>query len=157
MTHRFLRLSFAVVLIVLVTARTESQTSGIIGTWRLVSAEDRLPNGTIAYPFGERATGTITYDSTGHMAVQIMRLGRTKWAAFEDGPGEPLLSYVAYFGTYVVDERSRKVTHHIQGHLDPKRLGVDNVRTYELVGDRLMLIEAERPVRHVTWERIRSR
>ena len=104
----------------LAAAPLSSQSNGIVGTWRLVSAEDRFPDGRIECPFGERASGTIIYDENGHMPVQIMRQGRTKWAAFEDGSREPLLSYVAYFGTYDVDERSGKVTHHIQGHLDPK-------------------------------------
>lgn len=34
-----------------------------------------------------------------------------------------------------VDERTRTVTHHIQGHLDPKRIGIDNVHTSELAGE----------------------
>jgi Lipocalin-like domain len=145
------------VLVGMSSAGTDAQSTGLVGTWRLVSAEDRLPGGKIEYPFGSGATGTITYDATGHMAVQIMRPARKLWAAFEAGSGQPLLSYVAYFGTYDVDEATHRVVHHIQGHLDPKRLGVDNVRTYELVGDRLTLIEAERPERHVTWERVRSK
>jgi hypothetical protein len=157
MTTRFLWLSVAVVLILLTQTRIDAQAKLLIGTWRLVSAEDRLSSGKIEYPFGERAIGTITYDSTGHMAVQIMRRTRTKWAAFEDGAAEPLLSYIAYFGTYDVDEKTHRVTHHIEGHLDPKRIGVDNVRTYELVGERLTLIEAERPERYVMWERVRSK
>jgi hypothetical protein len=135
MTRHFFWLSVASVLVALAGVRPDAQASRLVGTWRLVSAEDRLPGGRIEYPFDEAATGTITYDSTGHMAVQIMRPGRTKWAAFEDGPGQPLLSYVAYFGTYDVDQRMRKVTHHIQGHLDPKRIGTDNVRTYQLAGN----------------------
>jgi hypothetical protein len=105
--------------------RTDSQENDIIGTWQLVSAEDRLPDGRIEYPFGEGAIGAISYDATGHMAVQVMRPGRTKWAAFEDSSAESLLSYVPYFGTYEVDQQARKVIHHIQGHLDPKRIGTD--------------------------------
>jgi hypothetical protein len=137
------------------SARADVRTTGIVGTWRLIGAEDHLPNGRIAYPFGERPTGSIVYDSTGHVAVQVMSTGRTKWAVFEDAsPSTP--AYIAYFGTYDLDSTTKTVRHHLQGHLDPKRIGTDNVRTFDVVGDRLTLIEAERPERHVIWERVRG-
>jgi hypothetical protein len=62
---------------------------------------------------------------------------------------------VAYFGTFEIDEAKHVVTHHITGQLDPTRIGKDNLRQYELTGDKLMLIELDRPVRHVTWQRVR--
>ena len=127
----------------------------LVGTWRLVSAEDIASNGTVTYPFGKEASGVLIYDVAGTVAVQVMRKDRTKWAPFEDATPQPLLSYVAYFGTFEVDETKHIVTHHIKGHLDPSRIGTDNLRQYELTGDKLMLIELDRPARHVTWERVR--
>jgi hypothetical protein len=127
----------------------------LVGTWRLVSAEDIAPDGSVTCPFGRGASGVLTYDAAGTMTAQVMRKERAKWGAFEDANPEPLLSYVAYFGTFEVNERTHTITHHIRGHLDPARIGKDNVRRYELGGDKLTLIELERPVRHVTWERTR--
>ena len=133
---------------------TNAQTTALVGTWQLVSAQDESPSGKVTYPFGEHPAGLIVYDSTGHVSVHVMRGGRTKFAVFEDA-ADPAPSYVAYFGTYDVDSKTHRVTHHIQGHLDPKRIGTDNVRTFEIVGDRLVLIELEHPERHVMWQRIR--
>jgi hypothetical protein len=131
------------------------RTNELMGTWRLVSSQDIAPDGTVTYPFGREASGVITYDAAGTMTAQVMRKGRTKRAAFEDAQPEPLLSYVAYWGTFDVDETKHIVTHHIKGDLDPARIDTDNLRQYELAGDKLMLIELDRPVRHVTWERVR--
>lgn len=139
-----------------VAAKTPSPAfRRLVGTWRLVSAEDIAQDGSVTYPFGRAATGVLTYDVAGTMTAQLMRKDRVKWAAFEDASPEPLLSYVAYFGTFEVNESTHTITHHIRGHLDPARIGKDNLRRYELAGDRLTLIELERPVRHVTWERTR--
>jgi Lipocalin-like domain len=49
-----------VMLATLGVLRTDSQENDIVGTWQLVSAEDRLPNGRVEYPFGEGAIGTIS-------------------------------------------------------------------------------------------------
>jgi hypothetical protein len=151
-----LKASILVVLIVVASWQGGAQRANpLVGTWRLVSAEDIAPDGTVTYPFGKEASGVLTYDVAGTVTVQVMRKGRTKWAAFEDAKPEPLLSYVAYFGTFEIDETKHIVTHHITGQLDPARIGKDNLRQYELTGDKLMLIELDRPVRHVTWERVR--
>ncbi len=47
--------------------------------------------------------------------------------------------YYAYFGTYDVDERAQVVTHHIKASLRSHEVGADNVRPFELKGDRLVL------------------
>lgn len=149
-----LHLALLVFAVIACPCRANAQTNPLVGTWQLVSAQDEPPNGKVTYPFGEHPAGIIVYDSTGHVSVHLMRAGRTKFAAFED-VADPAPSYVAYFGAYDVDAKTHIVTHHIQGHLDPKRIGTDNVRKFEIVGDRVVLIEMERPERHVTWRRIR--
>ena len=64
-----------------------------------------------------------------------------------------LADYVAYFGTWSLDERAGTVTHHRVASVQPGPL-TDYVRTYEFKGDRLIL----RPVgtrQEVVWERIK--
>ena len=64
-----------------------------------------------------------------------------------------LAGYIAYFGTYSIDERARTVTHHRQGSVQPGDVA-DLVRGYEFAGDRLIL----RPpgtTYEVVWERIK--
>lgn len=137
-----------------------------IGTWRLVAIEG---TGRGTGP-GERPAGIIVYDSSGHVAVQISykperpvfangpRAGTTeeKAAAFD--------SYTAYYGTFTVDPAAGIVIHHLESSLNPSNVGKDNVRYYELQGNRVTLSIADDgkgrrlarkdTVRHLIWERI---
>src|SRR5678809_1042979 len=45
----------------------------VIGSWRLVSYDDRGPGGVVSYPYGRTPAGLLVYDATGHMAIQIMK------------------------------------------------------------------------------------
>jgi hypothetical protein len=124
----------------------------LIGTWSLVSIEG-MRTGNL----GARPTGLIYYDATGHMAAQIMT---DRPRPTYTGPPTPeqakdtMQGYVAYFGTYTIDEAARTVTHHRAGTLTPGP--VDFVRKYEFApGDRLILTPADNPTTHLTWERLK--
>ena len=96
------------------------------------------------------------YDVHGHMSCHVAPDRATTRAGKEATPDEAkaaLAGYIAYFGTYSVDEQARTVTHHREGSVQPGDKG-DLVRGYEFVGDRLIL----RPVgvvHEVIWERIK--
>ena len=154
-------------------ARAQSSQDAVrqkfIGTWRLVAIEG---TGRGTGP-DEHPSGLITYDSTGHVAVQISfkpnrpafangaRAGTVeeKAAAFD--------SYGAYYGTLSVDPAAGIVIHHVEGSLNPSDVGKDNVRYYELEGNRVTLSIADddqgrRLARkdtsaHLIWERIEPR
>jgi Lipocalin-like domain len=64
-----------------------------------------------------------------------------------------LKDYIAYFGTYTVNEQAGTVTHHRADNLQPGESG-DLVRRYEFVGDRLVL-RPPNSTMEVTWERIK--
>src|SRR5262245_42359355 len=89
----------------------------LIGNWSLVSFEVVSGDQTEC-PFGPDAAGMLTYDRASRMAVQIMKTGRPIFASdeLESGTVEALTAafngYVAYYGTYSVDERARVITHH---------------------------------------------
>ena len=131
----------------------------LIGTWRLVSYEDRDdPNSEWKYRYGKNPQGYIIYDQTGHVTIQIMRTPPPpKFASGNDAkptPEEALAvysGYSAYFGTYTVDEAKHVVIHHVEGSLRPSYIGTDQERPFELSGDRL-IIGAQR-----TWRRILER
>ena len=125
-----------------------------VGTWRLVS----VTGGPLQQYRGEKPTGLIHYDNSGHMAVQIMpdRPRRTYSDPVIPTAAEArdaLLGYTAYFGTYVVDEKERTVTHMREGNINPGALG-RFVRRYEFLSkDKLVL----RPIEidaGLVWERI---
>ena len=119
-------------------------TTRFVGTWRLVS---------------ETTTGMMIYDSLGNMAAQVMpNRMRRKSAAAEPTPDEAkdaITGYLAYFGTYTVDEQMRIVTHHRKGNINPGQVGDDVVRAYVFESnDRLVLTPAGSTNKRV-WERAR--
>jgi len=117
-----------------------------VGTWRIVSIERRLPNGEI---LSIPVTGLLMYSPTGQMAVQLMQEGRL----------ETFPSYIAYFGTFTVNESEGTVTHHRQGTMNPERAN-DATRSYRFSGNRLMLIppptvvDGGETTTTLTWERV---
>src|ERR1700689_1129495 len=107
-------------------------TNELVGTWRLVQYLDTDASGKVTYPFGEKPIGYLVYDLTGHMTPQVMRTpAPPRFASGEDAKGteaEVRAAYdgfVAYFGTYRVDEAKRVVTHVVEGSLRPSYVGTD--------------------------------
>ncbi len=115
-----------------------------VGTWRLVSLEGHYGDGTVAHPFGPDAAGIIVYDAQGHMAAQIMRRDRPRFAAGDQQRGTPeenraaVTGYVAYWGSYELFEDGT-IVHHVQGSLFPNWVGGEQRRFWEFVGSRLVL------------------
>jgi hypothetical protein len=98
----------------------------------------------------------IYYGPHGEMAVQIAPDVNRARAGAVMTPQEAFTAakdYIAYFGTYTVDEVAATVTHHRHDSLQPGDKG-DLVRRYELNGDRLLL-RAPNSTLEVTWERIK--
>ncbi len=50
-----------------------------------------------------------------------------------------IIGYLAYCGTYDVDDVEKRVIHHVTCALLPEFVGQDIVRTYEFSGDTLTL------------------
>ncbi|MFL6799644.1 MAG: lipocalin-like domain-containing protein [Xanthobacteraceae bacterium] len=123
------------------------------GAWRYVGA---TLDGKPRADRGANAIGIIYYDPSGVMSVQVAPDRERRKAQVEPTSEEAkaaLTGYIAYFGTYSVDEAARTVTHHRQGSVQPGDTA-DLVRGYEFQGDRLIL----RPpgtTYAVVWERIK--
>ena len=117
----------------------------LVGTWQLVSFEDKPASGMAVVPFGPRPKGLLIYDATGHMSIQIMQNPGPTVAAGDETkitPKEKLAlfdAYVAYFGTYRVDAAKGIVTHHVEGDFHGVYVGRDEPRPFKLTGDRLVL------------------
>ena len=126
----------------------------LVGTWQLVSY---LTHGQ-PRSVGQRPTGLIHYDNTGHMSVQIMP-DRTRpgWVDRDptlDEAKAAVIGYTAYFGNYSVNDAESTVTHHRLGRLNGG--GADDViRRYQFVGDnRLILTPVTNRATHLIWERV---
>jgi hypothetical protein len=119
--------------------------SAIVGTWRLESIVDTLPDGSLYSWLGARPTGEIRYDATGHMAVQFMRDPRPTVAAGTARQATPQElrvvydGYYAYFGRYRLSARGDSVTHFIEASLHPEEVGSVYRRGVRVDGDRLFI------------------
>lgn len=117
---------------------------------------------------GEGPEGLLIYTDTGQMSGQIMRRGRSWFAAGTLAQGtdaevrEALAGYIAYFGDYVVHEAASTVTHHVRGSWYPNFVGTEQLRHYEFVGDDRLVLRTprrthglERRTGELVWERVR--
>ena len=136
-----------------------------VGTWKLGSSEFRRSDGNAIYPYGKDAVGLIIYGADELMSVRLMRSDRPAFASGDilKGTVEEIKAafegYLAYFGTYDVNEQDGTVTHHIQGSSFPNWVGQDQKRYFKFSDNRLTLSTPPIPAGDTTvtglliWER----
>lgn len=122
---------------------SEDFQAQVVGTWRLISAEDfdSQTGEWVPYTFGNPPSGYFFYDATGHASIQIMTTPPQQIAAPDNPtPDEALAifnNYIAYYGTYTVD--AKNIYHQVEGAWDPSQVGTVQTRPYELSGDQLII------------------
>jgi hypothetical protein len=121
-------------------------SGALVGTWTLVSVEERKPSGETIQWMGPRPLGLLIYDRAGNVSVQIMRD-----PSLPQTPADPQGGYYAYFGRYEVNEGEATVVHRVQGSMRPSEVGAEYTRSVRLIGDRLVL--SLTPTRTLTWQR----
>jgi hypothetical protein len=147
------------------SAQRGTSDSGLVGTWRLVSAEERTEDGSTIPLWGSAPAGRLIYDDRGRMSVQLMDPRRKPFASEDRLAGTAaemrgaLEGYDAYFGSYAVDAQSGVVVHRVIGSLVPNLIGTDQRRFFVLSGNRLTLTTppflrgARRSTYVLVWER----
>ncbi len=135
----------------------------IVGSWHLVSFHGKLPDGTVAYPWGKEVAGYITYTESGRMAVVFQKVGRPRsssgdlWNRTPQEKAEAYDTCIAYSGTY--DVQGNHVIHHVQVCTFENYVGTDLIREVELEGNRITLTTPPVPfgdasaVAVLVWER----
>jgi hypothetical protein len=133
----------------------------LLGTWRLVSAEVTMKDGSVEPVFGPRAQGFAMYEPDGQMCVEIMNPDRPSWK----NPGQPTSEeklaafdgFFAYCGTYNLDAEHSTLTYYPKVAWIPPYVGSTQPRPFRLEGKRLMLMPASSDPAVaktvVTWER----
>jgi hypothetical protein len=138
-----------------------------VGTWRLISrtiTHDGKPVKDAV--LGDHPIGYIMYDASGHMAVQLTRTDRTGNmdcsnvpAADKNNPSA-CDGYIAYFGTYTLDEINHTVTHNVEGTVFARDVGKHQMRHYEFSGNELRLsvlpTQPGEDTYVLRWERVTS-
>jgi hypothetical protein len=135
-------------------------SEAFVGVWRLVSFENIDDQGRRTP--GNLSEGRIMYDAQGNMAAQLMRPGRAQHSATptEAERSASYGSYVAYYGRYELDAATSRVTHHVEGALNPNWVKTALVRYWEFSPDRQRLSlsirnAAGRTTGTLVWEKIR--
>jgi hypothetical protein len=136
----------------------------LVGTWRLLTWENRTLDGEVRHPLGEDVSGYIAYTEDGYVFVAIMRPGRAPFAvgdllsgstAEKAGAAE---TYVSYCGRY--EYGGDTVVHHVELSLFPNWVGVAQERLVEISGNRLtlstrpLLLQGRQQTAHLLWERV---
>ena len=144
----------------------DALASKLIGTWRLVSREDRTPTGErrIDPGLGADPLALLVYDSAGNFSAQFMKRDRADLAitapvAWASNNSVAVGGYDAYFGTYTVDEVAGTVTQQLVGALSPGDVGKVVTREMRIEGDRLTIelatsgADGEPLTRMLSWVR----
>src|SRR5215471_2744942 len=133
----------------------------VIGVWRLVTVEDRQEDGTVLYPYGEKGLGYLIYHPEGYMSATVMSAERAPvpsggrpWTLTPDEATSVLKTMgSAYSGTWELRDEST-VIHHVHAALIPNMIGRDEVRPFEMKGNRLYVYTHRPPVTTCAiWER----
>ncbi len=121
------------------------QLAPLIGTWRLQSLVDTLPDGSAYRWLGENPSGEIRYDAAGRRAVQFMRDPRPESALGDVASAAPeelraiVDGYYAYFGRYELNSRGDTVSHFVEASLRPDEVGIVYRRAVQVDGDALQI------------------
>src|ERR671912_2966780 len=136
----------------------------LIGTWRLISWENRGADGQISYPLGKDAMGYIMYTQDGYMFVAIMGSDRGRFDTGDllggstEEKAQAAGTYVSYCGRY--EFRGDIVVHRVELSLFPNWIGVEQERLVEVTGDRLilstrpLLLGGAQRTAHLIWEAV---
>lgn len=137
--------------------------SRLLGSWRLISWEERDGEGRVSYPLGPDAIGQIMYTQDGRMSAQLMRPDSARFASEDwrkatiEGKSAAWGNYFGYFGTFSIDPDNNAIVHHIEGSWFPNLVGTDQIRFFRLEGDRLLLdADTEWGKVHIVWQKVAS-
>jgi len=124
--------------------------------------------GDVGHPYSTHPVGRITYDAAGRMSAILMNPDRervggsssggsiaaTRLASAEDMRAM-LSGFIAYFGTFDVDESAKTVIHHVEACLIPSWVGTDLRRAYEFEGNDQLTLSADlaQIVARIVWKR----
>ena len=136
----------------------QSLRTQLIGTWKLRSFDFAPADGSPSRPgFGTDPVGMLIYTETGDITAQF---GRSNRAPMNNC--QALLdSYLAYAGTFEVDEQEQCVTHFLEMALIPSWIDETQQRLVEFKQGFLQLstknqveFEGVRGIGVLLWERV---
>ena len=144
----------------------ERISSLLVGVWTLLTYTEEKEGCEDTHPFGPKPVGFLIYTPDGFVSAQLMKPGRSAFQSRDWHQGTPEeyvesgSGYIAYCGTYEVDETNETVTHIPSVALLPNLIHGRQLRALTLNGDRLTLrtssagVDGVLVTSHLEWERI---
>ncbi|AFZ28182.1 hypothetical protein Cylst_6220 [Cylindrospermum stagnale PCC 7417] len=118
----------------------------VLGTWRLVSWENKDEQGNVTYPYGKDALGYLVYNADGYMCATLSKKNRPNFpggdilAGTLEEQAMAVQTYIAYCGKYKVEPG--KVTHLVDVSLFPNYIGTKQERFFKFTNGKLVLTHA---------------
>jgi len=141
----------------------------IVGSWKLLSAVQHFDDGSKVAEFGPSAHGLLTYTAEGTVSAVLGAADRPRIAAGDpqDATADEYESsarrFVAYAGTYSLDEQTGHVVHTIELSLYPNWQGDSQLRVLQLDGDTVTIVASPRTAAdgrgfhsELRWRRVAS-
>jgi len=150
-----------------VLCQTESDIRDqIVGTWKLVSAEQTMKDGsTRPYPrYGSHGKGFLMYQRDGYMCADLVNPDLSKWVdslhTTEEEKAAAADGTFAYCGRYEIDVKAKQLVHLPEVATNPGYVGSRQVRPFVFEGGRLVLSDIEKDDPTVSrwkivWEKVR--
>jgi hypothetical protein len=117
----------------------------LVGTWTLLSWEQKKADGTKVERYGTNPTGIAFFDAGGRCIITVMKSERAKYVSNSLWQGTPQENKetadgtITYFGTYSTNEVDDSITIHVEGSSFPNWNGSAQKRFVAIVGDQLTL------------------
>ncbi len=132
-------------------AASQPATPSLAGTWTLVAADRRLPDGSVTRDYGAAPQGRLMIDDAGRYALQIFRAERPDFAAADKAGGSDdemraaVLGSSTHFGSLTVDWAARTLRFAIEDSSFPNWRGQLQTRSFALRDDVLSWEVPPRP------------
>ena len=123
----------------------------LVGTWALVAADVRHPDGSIGRDYGAAPRGSMMVDATGRYTLMIYKSERPRFASGDRATGTPeeyretALGISVHYGMLRADVKARTLTFAIEQASFANWNGTSQVRHYQLQGGVLRYTVAARP------------
>jgi hypothetical protein len=123
----------------------QSLKEQLVGTWTIVSWEQKKSDGTKLQQFGAHPAGIAFFDAGGRYIISVMRSDRARYAsnALWQGTAEENKATAdgtqTYFGTYSISEADSSIAIHVEASSFPNWNGTDQKRIVAITGDQLTL------------------
>lgn len=121
-------------------------TANFLGSWTLQHCKMLDINGAPQPDPFHGASGVIMYDANGMMAAQIMQHNHERsiigdiFAAPTINVRTAFEGYIAYYGSYRIDEANKAVTHSVLGALWPNMVGMNVIRRFEFKNNNTLIL-----------------